>query len=145
MSEIVDTRINTFGIESPKDDFVPPEEPVFILTTSQLRGIIKPLLDRITILEKDQSTLSENQLIQLRLINDLREAIKKDPQPMQKDRGEILRALIMVNGGKMLRSEVRKRMHLSEQAFTNLLATVNDIESLPCRTNKRQRLLILRR
>jgi hypothetical protein len=33
---------------------------------------------------------------------------------MQKDRGEILRALLAANGGKMLAKEARKRMHLSE-------------------------------
>jgi hypothetical protein len=69
---------------------------------------------------------------------------KVDPQPLQKDRGEILRALIAANGGKMLAKEARKKMHLSKQAFTNLLATVEGIESRPYRIDKRQKLLILK-
>lgn len=149
--------INTFGI-LPNADIVPPsEESVFILTSDQLQDIIKeaiqPLQDEIsdlkatvaklqediTALEATQDTHADNQLIQLRLIADLR----KGPQPMQRDRGEILRALIVANGGKMLAKDARQKMHLSKQSFTNLLAVVDGVESRPCRTDKRQRLLVL--
>jgi hypothetical protein len=94
MEEIASASLNTFGI-SPKADFVlPSEESVFILTSGQLQDIIKgaiqPLQDEIsdlkatvahlqkdlTALEATQETQADNQLIQLRLINDLRESKK---------------------------------------------------------------------
>jgi hypothetical protein len=90
--------INTFGT-SPKADFVPPsEEAVFILTASQLQAIIfqaiQPLQDEvrelratvarqdenIAALEATQETQAENQLIQLRLIGQLREATTQRPE-----------------------------------------------------------------
>jgi DNA-directed RNA polymerase sigma subunit (sigma70/sigma32) len=81
--------INTFGTTSPKAN-VPQSEPVFILTSHQLKSIIQeaiqPLQDevsqllatvatqgeKIATLESTQDTQAENQLIQLRLIHDLK-------------------------------------------------------------------------
>lgn len=68
---------------------------------------------------------------------------RDEPQPMQKDRGEILRALLVANGGKILAKEARQKMRMSKQSFTNLLAVVDGIDIRPLRTDKRQRLLIL--
>jgi len=68
-----------------------------------------------------------------------------DPQPLQKDRGEILRALIAANGGKMLATDARKKMHLSRSRFSKLLATVKDeIEARPYHLNKSWQVLVLR-
>jgi len=50
----------------------------------------------------------------------------EEPQPMQKDRGEILRALLAANGGKMLAKEARKRMHLDRATFSRLLTAMKD-------------------
>jgi uncharacterized membrane protein len=73
------------------------------------------------------------------------EAQEKKPQPLQKDRGEILRALIAANGGKMLAKESRKKMHLSKAAFSVLLSTMKaDIETKPYHLNKSAKVLILR-
>ena len=68
---------------------------------------------------------------------------REEPQPLQKDRGEILRALLVANGGRMLAKEARQKMRMSKQAFTNLLAVVDGIEARPLRTDKRQRLLVM--
>jgi uncharacterized glyoxalase superfamily protein PhnB len=158
----VAAAINSFASQAMQTDFVPPsEESVFILTSGQLQDIIKeavqPLQDRIEFLEATlaaqyekiqtleatQAHMEENQLIQLRLIADLRKG--QEPQPMQKDRGEILRALIAVNGGKMLATEARKKMHLSRSRFSELLATVKDeIEVKPYHLNKSWKVLVLR-
>jgi uncharacterized glyoxalase superfamily protein PhnB len=158
----VAAAINSFASQATQTDFVPPsEESVFILTSGQLQDIIKeavqPLQDRIEFLEATlaaqyekiqtleatQAHMEENQLIQLRLIADLRKG--QEPQPMQKDRGEILRALIAVNGGKMLATEARKKMHLSRSRFSELLATVKDeIEVKPYHLNKSWKVLVLR-
>jgi hypothetical protein len=46
--------------------------------------------ERMAPLEAAQVTLSDNQLIQLQLIKQIPEAARKEPQPLQKDRAEIL-------------------------------------------------------
>jgi len=164
--DLVETaQINSFAPIAEQTNFpvLPSEEAVFILTASQLKYLIKeaiqPLQDevmqlratataqegKIAALESTQDTHAENSLIQLRLIGQLREAIKKNPQPMQRDRGEILRALIAANGGKMLATDARKKMHLSRPLFTALLATVQDeIDARPYHLNKSWKVLVLR-
>jgi uncharacterized membrane protein len=69
----------------------------------------------------------------------------KEPQPLQKDRGEILRALIAVHGGKMLAKDVRKKRHLSKSRFSELLATMEDsIETKSFHIDKRSKVLLLK-
>jgi hypothetical protein len=46
---------------------------------------------------------------------------QSEQQPIQKDRGEILRALLAANGGKMLAKEARQKMRLSKSRFSELL------------------------
>lgn len=106
MTDVVNTRIKAFGT-SPQADFVSQsEEPVFILTSSQLQDVIsraiQPLQDevetlkatvarqdeKIAALESTQETQADNQLIQLRLIHDLRETSKKDPGKTETSRAE---------------------------------------------------------
>jgi len=83
MTEVAIASINTFG-PSPKADFVSPSDQLITLTYGQLQGLIEaaiqPLQDEIAqlreelaSLEKVQDTLSDNQLIQLRLIHGLKE------------------------------------------------------------------------
>ena len=159
--EIVEaSQINSFAPVAQQAD-VSPEEPIFVLTGSQLQDIISravlPLQaelqdlkdtvalqgEKMAALEATQDTQGENELNMLRLINDLRK--DREPQPLQKDRGEILRALIAVNGGKMLRSHARKKMHLSESRFSELLATMEVyIEVRPYHLNKNWKVLVLK-
>lgn len=163
----VATAINRFASEEMQAKVPPSEGPVFILTSSQLQGIvtqavkkaIQPLQDRIesqdativaleqkiAVMEATQETHADNQLIQLKLIAELREATKKEPQPLQKDRGEILRALIAANGGKMLAKDARQRMRMDKATFSRLLATLQDhIETKPLHQDKRRLLLIIK-
>ena len=99
--------------------------------------------EKIVALEATQDAQAENELNMLRLINDLRK--DREPQPLQKDRGEILRALIAANGGKMLATDARKKMHLSRSRFSELLATMKDgIEARPYHLNKSWQVLVLR-
>ena len=83
MNNLANASINTFG-PSPKADFEPPSEQLITMTYGQLQGLIEaaiqPLQEEIAqlrgelaSLEKVQDTLSDNQLIQLRLINELKE------------------------------------------------------------------------
>ena len=68
-----------------------------------------------------------------------------DPQPLQKDRGEILRALLAANGGKMLAKDARQKMRLSKQLFSMLLSSMSDdIEIKPLHSDNRRKVLILR-
>ena len=74
---------------------------------------------------------------------DQRQQIK--PQPLQKDRGEILRALLAAHDGKMLAKEARQKMHLIKPRFSELLATMkNDIEVRPYHLKKNQKVLVLK-
>jgi len=43
MSEIAQARINTFG-QSPKDDFVPPDDPIPEIPASELQGLLNELV-----------------------------------------------------------------------------------------------------
>ena len=68
-----------------------------------------------------------------------------EPQPLQKDRGEILRALIAANGGKMLAKDARKKMHLTKPLFSMLLASMgDDVDIKPLHSDKRKRVLTLK-
>jgi len=68
-----------------------------------------------------------------------------DPSPSQKDRGEILRALIAAYGGKMPEKEARQKMRLSKSQFSQLLAAMGDfVESKPSSLDKRQKILVLK-
>jgi hypothetical protein len=160
MSEIALAKINSFAHVAQQAK-VSPEEPIFVLSSSQLQEIItravlplqaelQDLKDIIAIqgekmaaLEATQDTQAENELNMLRLINDVRKG--REPQPMQRDRGEILRALIVANNGKMLATEARKKMHLDRATFSRLLATMkDDIEVKPYHLHKNWKVLALR-
>ncbi|GAB6266213.1 MAG: hypothetical protein STSR0001_16600 [Methanothrix sp.] len=123
-----------------------------------LAEALRPLQDRISFLEATiaqlkeenvamaatQAHFIENQEIQLRLIKQLREGVRREPQPMQNDRAEILRALLVANGGKMLAKDARKKMHLSKERFSNLLLICDFIERRPYHLDRRQDVIILK-
>jgi hypothetical protein len=166
MNNLVDTRIKAFG-KTPKAGFVSPSEQLITLTIGQLQELvtraiqeaIEPLQDelsntraiidnqeeKITTLEATVNTLADNQFIQLQIIHDLREATKVQPGPLQKDRAEILRALVIASGGKMLAKDARQKMRLSRSVFSQLIATMkDDIEVKPFTLRKNQKVIILK-
>jgi hypothetical protein len=68
-----------------------------------------------------------------------------DPTPSQRDRSEILRALLAANGGKMPEKEARQKMRLSKSQFSQLLASMNgDIGLKQYHLDRRQKILILK-
>lgn len=153
MNNIATTRINTFG-PSPKA-IESPSEQLITLTYGQLQGLIEAaiqplqaeiaqLREEITSLEAAQDTLSDNQLIQLQLIKQLREGARREPQPTQRDRVEILHALLAVNGGKMLAKDARKKMHLSKNRFSELLRVCDFIDTKTYHLDRRQTVIILK-
>ena len=116
-----------------------------MLSEQQLLAELAALRAEVAALQKENITLSENQVIQLRLIKQLQEAARRLPQPLQKDRADILRALLAANGGKMLAKDARQKMHLSKQLFSMLLATMGEhIEIKPLYSDNRKKLLILK-
>jgi len=122
-----------------------PSEQQLLAELAALRDEVAGLRAIVTSLETENNTLSENQLIQLQLIKQLREVAKRQPQPLQQDRGEILRALLAANGGKMLAKDARLKMHLSKQLFSMLLVTIGEyIEIRPLYSDNRKKLLILK-
>ena len=109
-----------------------------------LRAEVQGLRDKVVSLGRENATLSENQLIQLQLIKQLREGARREPQPMQKDRGEILRALLVANGGKMLVKDARQKMHLRKDLFSKLLKVCDFIEVKTLSSDRRRGIIILK-
>jgi len=69
---------------------------------------------------------------------------EKEPQPMQKDRAEILRALLAANGGKMLAKVARQKMHLPKNRFSELLDNCAFLECKPLHSDRRKMIIILK-
>ena len=147
--------INTFG-SSPKDSFVLPQEQQLItLSISDYRNIfiqIEKLNDRIAALESHISALEAHQTADIeRLARDIaldRQRITKleEPtiQPLQKDRREILKSLLVANGGKMLAKDARKKMRVPKSSFSELLKACDFVEKRPYHLDSRQDVLVLK-
>lgn len=150
-------------------DFVPSsEEAAFILTASQLSALIsqaiekaiQPVQDEVSQLkamvvnqgEKIAALEATQDQDASRLALDiaydrqrLAKLEKTEPQPMQKDRGEILRALLAANGGKMLAKDARQKLRMDKGNFSRLLDTLKDyIDTKPLHNDKRKLLLIIK-
>jgi len=119
-------------------------EPALQDRVSSLESIIALQGEKIAALEATASHQEENLLIQLQLIKQLREAIRREPQPMQKDRAEILRALLAANGGKMLAKDARQKMHIKKNHFAELLRVCDFIDTKPYHLDRRQTVIILK-
>jgi hypothetical protein len=162
MSEIASASINTFG-PSPKAGFESPSEQLI----QAIQEAIQPLQDRISSLEDRVTGLQEeNAALHAKLasLESLQEqdttricldiaydrrrlaALEKvEPQPLQRDRGDILRALITANGGKMLAKDARAKMRMDKGNFSRLLDTLDDyIDTKPLHYDKRNLLLIIK-
>jgi len=83
----------------------PEEIPLIRECWEKKRRVMEDLPSRMWSLEEDLSKMEESR------------AATRKPQPMQKDRTDILSALLMANGGNMLAKDARKKMHLSKERF----------------------------
>lgn len=150
--DVVDTtQINSFAPIAAQTDFVQPtEEPIFVLTRSQLKAIIQeataPLLQELQALRACQEADIERLALDIALDRQRLAKLEKiEPQPLQRDRGEVLRALIAANGGKMLAKDARQKMHLTKQIFSMLIASMGEyIEIKPLHSDKRKDVLMLK-
>jgi len=65
-----------------------------------------------------------------------------EPQPKQKDRGELLKALLVANGGKMFAKDARQKMGLPKNLFSMLLKSqANSIKVRPFHLDKMRMIL----
>lgn len=119
-------------------------EPALQDRISSLENIIALQGEKIAALEATASHQEENLLIQLQLIKQLREGARREPQPLQKDRADILRALLAANGGKMLAKDARQKMHIKKNHFAELLRVCDFIETKPYHLDRRQTVIILK-
>jgi len=126
------------------------EEPAFITIPYQEFKVIvqevHSLRDQIAALEahqlNDTARLARDIALDRQRITKLE---KVEPQPLQKDRADILRALIAANGGKMLAKDARQKMHLSKELFSMLLASMDkEIETKPLHSDRRNLVLIIK-
>ena len=156
MENVAIARINTFG-SSPKDNFGSQQEQQLItLSISDYRNIfiqIEKLNDRIAALESHISALDAHQSEDMehlaRSIAEDRQRITKlekvEPQPLQKDRADILRALIAANGGKMLAKDARAKLKMDKGNFSRLLDLAKaDIGTKRLSTDRRILLLFIK-
>jgi hypothetical protein len=111
---------------------------------SSLERIVALQSEKMAALEATASHLGENQEIQANLICQLKEAARGEPQPMQKDRADVLRALLVANGGKMLAKDARQKMHLKKNHFAELLRVCDFAETKPFHLDRRQTVIILK-
>ena len=151
MSEIASARINSFASTAMQADFEPPsEESVFVLTSSQLQEIIRqataPILHELQALRASQEADIERLALDIALDRQRLARLEKiEPQPLQRDRGEILRALLAANGGKMLAKDARQKMHLSKELFSMLLSSMGEyIEVKPLHSDRRKSVLYIK-
>jgi hypothetical protein len=108
-------------------------------------GSMAALVEVVQHQDRGIALLQENQAILFGLVARLKDKMGSEIQPMQKDRGEILRALITANGGKMFAKDCRKMMHLSESRFSELLSKMEDsIEKTPYHLNRSALVLSLK-
>ena len=161
MTKLADASINNLRISEAD---VSPEDPIFVLTSSQLRQIItqavqdaiQPLQDEVVELkatvasqQAEMASMKADIKLDGHDIRDLYDALasleQSHIQPLQRDRGEILRALITANGGKMLAKEARQKMHLRKELFSMLLSSMTEeIEIKPLHSDKRKKVLMLK-
>ena len=155
MENVAIARINTFGL-SPKDNFESQQEQQLItLSISDNKNIfiqIEKLNDRIAALESHISALDAHQSEDMehlaRSIAEDRQRITKleEPtiQPLQKDRREILKSLLVANGGKILAKDARKKMRVPKSSFSELLKACDFVEKRPYHLDSRQDVLVLK-
>lgn len=133
--EIVNTSINRFG-SAQQADCVTDTEQVFVLSSKELMSIISKAIQDATEPLYQEIAYDRQRIAKLE---------QKEPQPLQVDRGTMLRALLAANGGKMLSKEARQKMHLSEACFSRLLSSMkDDIEVRPFHLRKNQNVLVLK-
>ncbi len=125
-----------------------PEDRVVVVPVDALQSLlqeVQQLREEVKSLEARQDQDFERLAIDI--AHDRQRIAKlehKEPQPLQKDRAEILRALVAANGGKMLASDARKKMRLRKDTFSQMLKSCDSVTLKPYHLDKRQMVIILK-
>ncbi len=106
----------------------PEEIPLVRECWEKKQLVMEDQPSRMWALEEDLSKMDESR------------ATTRKPQPMQKDRADILRALLAANGGKMLAKDARKKMHIKKNHFAELQRVCDFAETKPFHLDRRQRI-----
>lgn len=122
-----------------------PEAPATVLLPAQaLDALLLEVRDLRAIAREHETRLD----LHSKRIDDLRfkeEEGAPVPQPRQKDRGEVLLALLAANKGKMLAKDARHKLEISEAAFSLLLKNHSDrIVSKPYFDDRRKHTIELK-
>lgn len=173
MSEIALAKINSFAYKAEQNDFEQPSARIVSLSIEQLQEIlreaIQPLQDEISelkaIIEHQQEEIAALKAIETqdykansqdireifsaldeidRKLSEQRDSTTKRAQPLQKDRSEILRGLLVTNGGKALAKDLRQKMRLGKNRFSELLKVCDFIEVKPLYSDKRKDVIVLK-
>jgi hypothetical protein len=130
--------------ESYRDNSIlnlPDAPATVLLRASDLAAILQEVQSLREIVKEHEMRLDKHG----EYIRELRFREEPEPGPKQKDRREILQALLVVNSGKMFASDARKRMDMDEASFSRLVSKMGDlIEVKKSKVNKRRNLLVLR-
>ena len=130
--------------ESYRDNSIlnlPDAPATVLLRASDLAAILREVKSLREIVKEHEMRLDKHG----EYIRELRFREEPEPSPKQRDRREILQALLVVNSGKMFASDARKRMDMDEASFSRLVSKMGDlIEVKKSKVNKRRNLLILR-
>ncbi len=165
------TAINSFASPATQNDFVPPsEEQIFVLSSSHLQAIIEKTTEglkselsdlravvakqgeEIAALKSTEAALKEHRVFStVSKVEDLWEWVEEldkraetKPQPLQKDRADVLHALLAANNGKMLLKDARRKMHLKKNQFSELLTICDFVSLKPYHLDSRQKIIILK-
>jgi hypothetical protein len=122
--------------QSPATVLLPAQDLKAIL--AEVRGL-RAEFDRFKKTHNDFAVRTTNE------IDELFAKFEQEPTPGQKNRADILLALLAAHDGKMLAKEARQKMKVSKTIFSRLLSTMKDkIEIRPLHSNKKYNLLVLR-
>lgn len=101
-----------------------PIGPTTVLLAAQdLAAILQEVRNLREEFEEFREQIAKDQAYDRRRIATLE---RGNIQPAQRDRGEVLKALLSANGGKMFAKDARQQMRLPENVFSELLKTQKD-------------------
>jgi hypothetical protein len=85
MSEIANARINTFGSKSPKADFVPPDDPILEIPSSELQSLLNEMVltyNQMAEMVRDAGILRGRELS--KMVTKASDSLKATRSPIEK-------------------------------------------------------------
>jgi hypothetical protein len=122
-----------------------PEDQDLLEIILDLKAEVSQLKEIIAFQSRELESLRSEERLDRYDIHDLWEAIEGNKtQPLQKDRREVLRSILVAHNGKILAIAARNLMHISESRFSELIKKCDFIETKPSHTDGRKNILILK-